>query len=199
MTAGAVVLLAAGCAGADEPGSAGSESPSAQSSASTAPAVASACEGSVMVVPDGEPTKDDKYTAIVVSRVGDDGTIEVRDQWDRQEDAGVKAAKGTTAEQQAIIDDATSAGLIGSTSAPRLADPQELLVGKAKGKYIQFSYTTRTVETLVVSCGDGSSPVDATATSFKVVETGLVNCKDTPDPVSEYIASNAIATFCERG
>ncbi|WP_418275487.1 hypothetical protein ACNHYB_11560 [Isoptericola jiangsuensis] len=161
--------------------------------------MASSCTGSVKVEPVGSPDESDTFTAIMVSRVADDGTIEVRDSWDRQEGAGVKVAKGATAEQQAIIDDATSAGLVGSTSAPRLADPQELLVGKDEGKYVQYSYTTRSVETLVVSCGDGSSPVDATATSFEVVETGLVNCKDTPDPVTEYIASEAITIYCERG
>jgi hypothetical protein len=194
-----VALLATACAGADDPGAGASGSPSAVSSASTGPAVASACSDGVKVVPTGSPESEQLLTAIVLSTVSKDGAIEVVDSWDRQEDSGVKAAKGATAEQQAIVDDLLASGLMSATSAPRLADPAELLLGKEKGSYIQYSYTTRTVETATASCTDGSSPVEVTGTSFKVVETGLANCTDTPDPVAEYIASEAISKYCTRG
>jgi hypothetical protein len=198
----ATTLLVAGCAGADEPGgtettetAAGS---SASASADAAPASASACAGGVVVEWQGSPTEKKVYTAIVLSTVSGSGAIKVVDSWDRQEDAGVRVAKGATDAQHAVVEDAVAGGLLEAERAPRLADPTELLVGKSKGRYIQYSYTRHSTQDAVVSCADGSEAVDVAWTSFELMETGLSSCTDTPDPVAEYAAADAISTFCDR-
>jgi hypothetical protein len=195
----ATTLLVTGCAGPDEPGGSegGSESPVA-AEASVAPAAASACSDGVVVEWKGSPSQKKAFTAIVLSKVGGDGDVAVVYSWDRQEDAGLRVAKDVTPEQQAVVDDAVAGGLLDSERAPTLADPTELLAGKDKGKYIQYSYTQHSTQDAVASCADGSEPVEVAWTSFELVDTGMSACADTPDPMAEFAAAEAITTFCDR-
>ncbi|PFG41461.1 hypothetical protein ATJ88_0100 [Isoptericola jiangsuensis] len=190
-------LLLAGCAAADdEPDDVVAADASAP--AAVAPATSSDCAGGVVVDPQGSPDEQKLYTAIVLSKVSGSGEVAVVDSWDRQEDAGLKVRGGATDAQQAVLDDALAGGLLAVQRAPRLADPAELLVGKDKGRYVQYSYTRRSTQDVVVSCADGTEPVEASWTSFELVSTGLSSCTDTPDPVSEFVAADAISTYCDR-
>ncbi|WP_165799907.1 MULTISPECIES: hypothetical protein [Isoptericola] len=195
VTAGCTALLLTGCAGADDPG-AGEASASA--SADTAPAVESSCGGGVSVEWLGTPESEDIYTAVTVVRVSGDGGTAVQSEWSRGEDAGARAEGGATEDQEAMVRDAVAGGLLEATGAPAIVETDSLLVDVDKGTYVLYAYAERTTGSATVSCGDGSNAVDADVTSFEEVETGVADCSTSPDPVTEYVAADAITDYCGR-
>lgn len=194
-TAASTALLLAGCAGADDPGTGPA---SASPAAETAPAAESTCGGGVLVEWDGTPESQDMYTAVTVVRLSGDGDSTVRSEWSRGEAAGARAASGATDDQEAMVRDAVGGGLLAATEAPAIAEPDALLVGADKGTYVIYAYAERTTGSATVTCGDGSNAVDVDVTSFDEIETDLVDCDATPDPVTEYIAADAITDNCGR-
>ncbi|WP_277212224.1 hypothetical protein [Isoptericola croceus] len=195
MTAGCAALLLAGCAGADEPGAGEvSESPAAD----TAPAVESSCGDGVAVEWQGTPDTKDMYTAVAVVRVSGAGETTVRNEWTRGEAASAVAGGGATEHQEAMVRDAVAGGLLAVTEVPRIEESDELLADVGKGSYVLYAYAERTTGTVTVSCGDGSDAVDADVTSFEEIETDVADCAASPDPVTEYVAADAIADYCGR-
>lgn len=195
-TVGCTALLLAGCAGADEPGTEGQASPSA--AADTVPAVESSCGDGVAVEREGATDSDDIYTAVTVVRVAADGSTTVRSEWARGESAGAVAGSGATENQQAMVRDAVAGGLLDVSEAPQVDESEELLADVEKGTYVLYAYAERSTGTVTVLCGDGSDAADATVTSFEEVEVGAADCSSSPDPVTEYVAADAIADYCGR-
>ncbi|WP_407319992.1 hypothetical protein UQW22_05965 [Isoptericola halotolerans] len=194
-TAGCTALLLAGCAGADDAGAGGEASPSA--AADTAPAAESSCGDGVALTAEGSVDSEDIYTAVAVVRVAADGSTTMRDEWGRGEAAGAVAASGATDNQQAMVRDAVEGGLLDVAEAPQVDESEELLADVEKGTYVLYAFAERTTENVTLTCGDGSDAVDAAVTSFDEVEVGAADCASSPDPVTEYVAADAI-DYCDR-
>jgi len=202
--AGVGALLAGlltGCAGTDQPGdSPGSDAPaSAETAPGAAPAVDSDCVQGVVVDWQGSGTTEDVYTAVKVARVGGDGAVSVKHEWERNEQAGASSGSGVSGAQQAMVDDAVVGGLVAADPAPRLADAAELLEGRDQGKYILYAYARHSTRSGTVSCAGGGESVGVTVVDFDTLQTGAVSCADSPDPVTEFAAAEAISTWCDRG
>ncbi|GAA1981121.1 hypothetical protein GCM10009718_17660 [Isoptericola halotolerans] len=196
-TAGCAVLLLAGCAGADSPGTDAAASPSA--SAETAPAVESSCGDGVSVEWQGSPGSQDLYTAVKVVKVAADGATTVRSEWVRGESAGATATSGATENQQAMVRDAVAGGLVDVAEVPDVVESDGLLADVGKGTHVLYAYAERTTGDVTITCGDGSDAVDAAVISFEELEVDVADCASSPDPVTQYVAADAISDYCERG
>lgn len=192
---GCTALLLAGCAGADDPGT---SDPSGSPAADMAPAAESSCGDGVLVEQGAAPESKDMYTAVTVVRVDGGGDSTVRSEWSRDEAAGARTEPGATEDQEAMVRDAVAGDLLEVADAPAIVEPDALLVGVEKGTYVLYAYAERTVGNVTVTCGDGSNAVDVDVTSFEEVETDFADCSTSPDPVTEYIAADAITDYCGR-
>lgn len=198
VVAACAALLLSGCGGADEP--AGSDEPEEAAAAlETAPAAESSCADGVTFEWSGSPTTKDLYAEVQVVRVTADGDVDVRNEWNRADEAGAVPASDATEEQQAMVRDAVAGGLVEVVDSPRVDDADEALGDAGRGTYVLYAFAEHTAGTATVACADGSSEVEVRITSFEDLDTGVADCEDSPDPVAEFAAAGAIANYCERG